>query len=164
MAAPALAAATRYTSRGTSRTYWVATISNITAPTLTELNAGTDITAHILDLSGWTFSAEQIQVPDMATRVTATIPGPITLDDSSLTMYASKNGTDGGTLMPMDAIGNIVFFPGGTTAAYKMNVWPVTVASVALQMSATGSDANSLVITYSPSALPAINVAVPSGL
>jgi hypothetical protein len=45
-----------------------------------------------------------------------------------------------------------------------MNVWPVVVASVALQMSAQGSDANSVVITYSPSALPAVNVAVPSGL
>lgn len=164
MAAPALAVATRYTSRGTSKTYWLTAISNITAPTASELNAGTDITGHILDLSGWTFSAEQIPTPDMATRVTATIPGPITLEDSSLTCYASRNGTDAGTLMPMDAAGYIVFFPGGTTAAFKMNVWPVTVASVALQMSAQGSDPNSLVITYSPSALPAINVAVPAGL
>lgn len=164
MAAPALAAATRYTSRGTSKTYWVASIANLSSPSAAELNAGTDITAHILDLSGWTFSADQIQVPDMSSRVTATIPGPITLDDSSLTLYASKNGVDAGTLMPMDTVGNLVFFPGGTTAGFKMNVWAVTVASVALQMSAQGSDANSLQITFSPSALPAINVAVPSGL
>jgi hypothetical protein len=164
MAAPAISAARRYTSRGTSKTYWVVSIDNPSAPTVAELNAGIDLTGDVLDNSTWSFEAGQIQTPDMASRVTTSIPGPIDLGSQTLTMYSSRDGVDGGTLMPMDAVGHVVFFPGGLTAGYKMNVWPVTVASVGLQMSANGADANTLLITYTPSGLPAMNVSVPTGL
>lgn len=161
MAAPAITASTRYTSRGTTKVYWVPTMASYTSPTRAELNAGTDLTPQLMDSSGWAVSSEQIETPDAASRFTSKIPGAISADDSSLTMYASKNGVDARSLMPQDATGFIVLLLGGDTVGNKMDVWPVTVASVAKQISLTGSDADTLLISYSPTAVPAQNVTIP---
>ena len=164
MAATALTPAILYTSRGTTKVYWVPTIANPSSPTAVELNAGTDISAHIVDADGWSFQPDLISVPSMATRVDAKIAGVINLDDSSLTMHASKNGVDSSVLLPQDAVGNIVIFPGGLVPGYKMDVWPCTIAANALQMSVQGSDANTRLVTFSPSTVPVFNVTVPAGL
>lgn len=162
MAAPAIPASVRYTSRGFTKIYWVPAISNISAPTRSELNVGTDLSPQLMDSSGWTVTSEQIDAPDMATRFTSKIPGSITAEDSSLTLYASKNGVDARSLMPQDTAGYIVILFGGDTAGNKMDVWPVTVASVAKTISVQGTDPDTLVISYSPSSVPAQNVTIPA--
>lgn len=161
MAAPAITASTRYTSRGTTKIYWVVTIANYLLPTRAELNAGTDLSPQLTDSSGWSVKANQIPTPDLASRFTTSVPGEITAEDSSLTMYASKNGVDARTLMPQDTVGNIVLLYGGDTAGNKMDVWPVTVASVSKQISVDGSKADTLMISYSPSNVPASSVTIP---
>lgn len=161
MPAPIITASTRYTSRGFTKIYWVVTVSNYLSPTRSELNAGTDLSPQIMDASGWSVSSDQIDAPDMANRFTSKIPGAISADDSSLTMYASKNGVDARSLMPRDTPGYIVILFGGDTSGNKMDVWPVTVASVAKQISVQGSDPDTLVISYTPTAPPAENVTIP---
>lgn len=162
MAASAITASVRYTSRGSTKTYWLTACANIQSPSRAELNAGTDLSPQIADSSGWTVSSEQIDTPDMATRFTTTIAGAITAEDSSLTMYASKNGVDARSLMAQDTAGFIVWLDGGDVATYKMDVWPVTVSSVSKQRSVQGDNADTLVISYSPTAVPASNIAVPA--
>jgi hypothetical protein len=161
MPAPAITAATRYTSRGTSKVYFVASITIKSAPTRAELDAGTDLTPQIADASGWSVSSAQIETPDMATRYTPTIPGVISADDSSLTFYMSKNGVDARALMPRDATGFIVTLDGGDIAGNKMDVFPVTVTSLSKQRSVQGSDADTLMISYSITSEPAENISVP---
>src|SRR5689334_18895336 len=116
MAAPAITASIRYTSRGSTKVYWVATIANYLSPTRSELNAGTDLSPQLMDSSGWTVKSNQIDTPDAATRFTSKIPGSIDAEDSTLTMYASKNGVDARALMPQDTVGYIVLLFGGDTA------------------------------------------------
>jgi len=162
MAATAITASVRYTSRGTTKIYWVATIANYLSPSRGELNAGTDLSPQLMDSSGWTVSTNQLDAPDMSTRFTSKIPGAITADDSSLTMYASKNGVDARALMPQDAVGYIVIlFGGDNTGAGKMDVWPVTVGSVAKQLAVQGDAPDTLVISYSPTNVPGQNIAIP---
>jgi hypothetical protein len=161
MPAPAITASTRYTSRGTTKIYWVATIANYNSPSRAELNAGTDLTPQLMDSSGWSVKSNQIDTPDASTRFTSKIPGAIDAADSSLTMYASKNGVDARSLMPQDATGNIVILFGGDTTGNKMDVWPVTVASVSKNIELGGDKADTLVISYSPTAVPAQSVAIP---
>jgi hypothetical protein len=169
MPAAAIPFGTRYTSRGTTRIYFLTAIASYTtAVTRLELNAGVDLTAQIMDSSGWTVSADQIDAPDMATRFTSKIPGAISADDSSLTMYASKNGVDaratfssGSSTVPATS-GYVVILFGGDIAANKMDVWPVTVSSVAKQISVQGSDPDTLVISFSPTGEPAQNLAIPA--
>jgi hypothetical protein len=162
MAAPAITASTRYTARGNTKCYWVATIASKSAPTRSELNAGTDLSPQLMDAEGWSVESEQIETPDLATRYTSTIPGSITAEDSSLTMYASKNGVDARALMPRDAVGYIVWLDGGDVASNKMDVFPVTVSSVSKQRSASGEDADTLVFSYAITSEPAESVSVPA--
>lgn len=161
MPAPAITASTRFTSRGTTKVYWVVTIANYLSPTRAELNAGTDLSPQVADSSGWSVSSDQIDTPDMATRFTSKIPGAISADDSSLTLYTSKTGVDARTLMPQDAVGYIVWLDGGDTTGNKMDVWPVTVSSVSKQRAVQGDNADTLVISYAPTNVPASNVTIP---
>jgi hypothetical protein len=156
---------TRYTSRGSTVIYWIASggiASYTTAVTRAELNAGINLSTQLMDASGWTVSTDQINAPDMSTRFTAKIAGAITADDSSFTMYASKNGVDARQLMPQDAQGFIVILFGGDIAGNKMDVWPVVVGSVAKQISVQGSDPDTLVISYTPTGVPAVNLTIPA--
>jgi hypothetical protein len=166
MPAPAITASVRYTSRGFTKIYWIATAAGIasytTAVTRAELNAGTDLSPQIMDASGWTVSSEQIDAPDLANRFTSKIAGGISAEDSSLTMYASKNGVDARALMPQDAVGYIVILFGGDVAANKMDVWPVSVSSVSKQISVQGDAPDTLVISYSPTNVPSQNLAIPA--
>jgi len=161
MAAPAITASVRFSARGATKIYWVATIASAASPTRSELNAGTDLSPQIMDAKGWSVSSDQIKTPDLATRYTSTIPGSITAEDSSLTMYASKNGVDARALMPRDAVGYIVLLHGGDTASNKMDVYPVTVSSVSKVMSVSGDDADTIEIAYAITAQPSENITVP---
>lgn len=169
MAAPAITASQRYTSRGSTKIYWLTAIASYaTAVTRAELNAGTDLSPQLMDASGWTVSSEQIDAPDMATRFTSKIAGAITAEDSSLTMYASRTGVDArasftsGTSSTLPTSGYIVLLFGGDIAGNKMDVWPVTVSSVAKQISVQGDNPDTLVISFSPTGEPAVNLAIPA--
>lgn len=162
MAAPAITASTRYTSRGTTKFYWVAAISNPAAPTRSELNAGIDLTPQVADRSGWSVSSTQIPTPDAASRYTSTIPGVIEAEDSSLTLYMDKEGVDARSIMPRDATGFIVILDGGDIAANKMDIYPVTVTSHSKNREVQGDNADTLVISYAITSEPYENVAVPA--
>jgi hypothetical protein len=161
MPAPAITASTRYTSRGTTVVYWVVSIAAQASPTRSELNAGTNLAPQIADAKGWSVKTNMIDTPDMSARYTSTIPGVITADDSSLTLYMSKNGVDGRALMPQDAVGFIVWLDGGDVAANKMDVFPVTVASHSKQRQADGGNADTLMISYAITSVPSLNITVP---
>lgn len=161
MPAPAITASTRYTSRGTTKVYWLVTIATPGSPSRAELNAGTDLTPQVADAKGWSVKTKMIDAPDMSVRYTATVPGPIAADDSSLTMYMSKNGVDARALMPQDAVGYIVWLDGGDIAANKADVFSVTVASHSKQRSANGSNVDTIVLSYAITSVPSLNVAVP---
>jgi hypothetical protein len=162
MAAPAITASTRYTSRGTTKFYWVPTIADPTAPTRIELDAGTDLTPQVMDRSGWAVTSEMIQTPDAATRYTSTIPGNISSEDSSLTFYMDREGVDARALMPRDEEGFIVILDGGDVAANKMDVYPVTVTSLSKNREVSGENADTLVISYAITQEPSEDVAVPA--
>lgn len=162
MPAPAITASTRYTSRGTTKIYWCPAVASPAAPTRAELNAGTDLSPQIADRDGWSVESEMIETPDLANRYTSTIPGVITAEDSSLTMYMSKNGVDARSLMPRDQSGFIVILDGGDIAANKMDVYPVTVMSVSKNREVDGGDADTLMVSYAITAAPSENIAVPA--
>jgi hypothetical protein len=162
MPAPAIVASIRYTSRGTTKFLWCAAIASKSAPSRAELNAGTDLSPQVMDAEGWSVSSEQIDTPDLASRYTSGVPGVISADESSLTMYMSKNGVDARALMPRDATGFIVTMDGGDTAGNKADVFPVTVGSVSKQRSVSGDAADTLVVAFAITSEPAENVAVPA--
>lgn len=162
MATPLLTASTRYTDQATTRVYWVPSIaaSNLT-PTRVELDAGTDVTNELNDLSGWNVEGEQIDTQSMGERFRSRIPGSTSSEDSSLTFFASKTGNDIRVLNPRGTEGNIAWMDGGDTSGNKMEVFPVTVMSVGLIRTTVGEDATKIVVNYSITKEPGQNLTIP---
>lgn len=123
-------AVTRYFAVGTTQVLMCPSIADKSAPTFAELDAGTELTGGIADLSGWATSSNFIDTPDMKSRFTGKIPGRITAEDSSLTLYADEDrgAGDPRALLPRDTECYIVFADGGLASA-KGDVFHVKVGS-----------------------------------
>lgn len=161
MPAPVIVASTRYFDPETTKVYFVASIANKNAPTRGELNAGVDLSPEIADLSGWVVAGEQIPTPDLGVLFTANIPGRTAADDSSLTLYADKEGVDVRATLPRGTNGYIVWLDGGDITANKMDVYPIRVRSVG-KMRNLSNEAAKIQVQFSITSVPAENVAVPA--
>jgi hypothetical protein len=162
MVASNIAASTRYINPETTDIYFVTSISSKAAPTRAELNAGTNLVGENSASEGWNISAEQVPTPDMGNLFTGSIPGRLSAEDSSLTMYADLEGVDARTLMPRGTNGFIVWLDGGDVAGYLMDVFPVRVASLGKTRSVEGSEAAVIDIMFSITSAPAENVTIPA--
>ncbi|HEX6468619.1 MAG TPA: hypothetical protein VF069_05935 [Streptosporangiaceae bacterium] len=163
MPTPELTASTRYIDPGVTKCYYVPTIAaaNLT-PTRAELNAGTDLSREIADLSGWTVTANQVDTPDLKSTFTGKIPGRTEAADSSLTLYASVNGTDVRALLPRGTSGYIVWMDGGDVAGNKADVYPIRVASCSKVRTVSGTEAAKVMVSCAITTQPAENVTVPA--
>ncbi len=160
MAATAITASVRYFRPGTTKVYWVTTMADYTTPTRAELDAGTDLSGEIAEVSGWSATSESIDTPDLGSRFTSKIPGAITADDSSLTLYMSKSGTDVRTLLERDTAGFVVWMDEGDTESGLMDVFPATVASAPKQRGL--GEAARIQVQFTVTSEPAENVSIPA--
>jgi len=160
MVATPIAATSRYIPPGTTHYYWVASISNYNSPTRAELNAGSDLTAEVSAVSGFATNSDQQDTPDLGSRFVSKIPGRITADDSSITMYASSDSQDVRQLLPRDTDGFIVQFPEGDTEGLTMDVFPVKVA--AAPKATDVEDPAKIEVQFTITAEPQENIEVPA--
>lgn len=160
MAPPKLNVTSRYVSEGTRKIYFVTTIATQASPSRAEMNAGTDLTDEIAEMSGFAVSSDQAEVPDMASRFTGKIPGRITADDSSIRFYASSNSNDVRTVLPRDTAGFVITLWEGDVPTQKMDVWPVKVGSAAVQP--TIDDPASILVQFTITKIPSQNVTIPA--
>jgi len=155
-----ITASTRFFRPGTTSVVYALTVANKAAPTRSEINAGTDLRNEVSEISGFQTLSATIETPDLATRFSGKLPARITADDSSITFYESVTGVDVRALLPRDTVGYLLFMPGGDTAGRKMNVFPITVASVATDWSI--EDAARLVVGFTITSIPAEAVTIPA--
>jgi hypothetical protein len=161
MPATPLPQSTRYFDVGTTRILFLDTIAAGTLiPTRSELTAGVDLTAEVADLEGFAVTAEEIETPDFASLFTSKIGGRTSADDSSLTFYASIDGDDVRTELPLGTNGYIVFLDGGDVATQLMSIYPVRVRSTPMQRST--SDAARVQIQFSITRPPKEFATIPS--
>lgn len=162
MAAPAISTVDRYWVHGTIKWYFVPSMSNYQAPTRGELDAGTDLTGEVHSSEGWTTTGEDISTPDGDSTFTGTIPGPITAEESSLTVYADPSGSDVRDLLPRGTSGYMVRLGGGDTSGRKMDVFPVRVKTVGKLMQIGENEAARCQIMFSITREPAEDVTIPA--
>jgi len=162
MPATAITASVRYFRPGLTKVYWVRTIATYTAPTRAELNAGTDLSPEIAEISGFSVVSDSVDTPDLLNRFVSKIPGRITADDSSINFYASSTGfTDARSVLPRDTTGFVVFMDGGdVTTTGRMDVWPSTVASVGKLRAM--EDPAQVQVTFTPTRVPAEDIVIPT--
>lgn len=152
------AAITHYYQVGVTQILFCASMANTAAPTFAELDAGTELTSHFADWSGWAVSTDFIETPGLVNRFVGQLPGRIKAESSSLTMYEDKLQADLRSLMPRDTTGFIVIANGGL-AAGKGDVYSVQVASVTKLRST--EDAAKLRFDYAILAQPSEDVTLP---
>lgn len=161
MAATPIATVDRYFPTGITKYYWIPDILDPENPTRAELDAGTDLSPQIAEVDGFTVSSDEIEVPDINSRFTSKIGGRISADDSSLVMYANRNGVDVRALLPRGEAGFVGRLGGGDVAAYKMDIFPVTVISLSKAFG-TDDEAAQITVQFSVSSEPIEDVAIPA--
>jgi hypothetical protein len=161
MAATPISVSSRYIPEGVRHFYFCPAIATLTAPTRTELNAGTDLTPQVGGFGNWGVTGNPVNTGDLASTFTPTIPGLTAADGTTLDMYADKTSADVRTLLPRDTTGFIVVFPEGDVATRKMDVFPVKVQSCEKTASLGGNPAM-VNLVFTTTALPAENVTVPA--
>jgi hypothetical protein len=159
MVATPLTPTTRYIPPGVTRYYWVASIANKNSPTRSELDAGTDLTSEIHALAGFSYSNSPVETPDLGSTFTSKIPGLNAADDSSLTFYMSKTGTDVRTLLTKGLAGFVVIFSEGDAPGNVMDVYPVSISGAPKQRSM--ADPSTIMVNFTITSIPVENIAVP---
>lgn len=162
MPATPIAAVERYWPTGTSEWLWVPTMADYENPSRSELNAGTALRREMNSSEGWNTSGEDIATPDGESRFEGSIPGKITAEESSFTMYADPTGQDSRQLMPRGTAGFVVRMPGGDVAGRLMDVYPVRVKTVSKLMNVGDEDAGRLQFQFSITREPAEDLAIPA--
>lgn len=165
MAPTELTKSTRYTDQATTVVYFLPTIASTDlVPTRTEMDAGTDLSIEINDISGWTVESDQIDTQSLGETFTSQIPGSTSSPDSDLTFYTSRDGADVRALLPRNTTGFVMFCDGGDVPGNIAEVYPVTVTSVGVMRTSDGSEASKVKISFSVTREPAQGVTIPAAV
>ncbi|MBD0837369.1 hypothetical protein [Streptomyces sp. TRM68416] len=153
-------ASTRYYRRGITKVLWLPAVANKSAPTRSEINAGTALEGETGAMAGWQTTSGTVPTPALGSRFTPVVGGEITAADSSLTFWASKDGDDVRTLLVREATGFIVWMDEGDVAGQTMDVYPVTVTSQAKVREL--DQAAQIMAQFAITSEPAENVTIPA--
>lgn len=160
MGATPLGASTRYYPPGTRQVYWLPAVGDVTAPSRAELDAGIDLTGEIAAMAGFSVSSATVSVPDLKSRFAPDIPGQITAQSSSITLYASEDSDDIRQILPRDTAGFVAILWEGDHPGRFMDVFPVTVTAAPKDVTMT--NAGQITVDFAITSDPAENVVVPA--
>lgn len=164
MAVTTIHATARYIPEGVRATYWApgtGAFANYNSPGTAELRgtATLNLTHEIAEMGDWAVTSDSVDAPDLGTRFTPQIPGKISIDGSTITLYADSGSNDIRRQIVRDQSGYIVILDEGDVTAQTMDIFPVKVASVA-KPTTLGSP-STIMITFTVTAIPAETVAIP---
>lgn len=135
-------------------------IANINAPTRVELTAGTTFQKHVMAINGFGVESEELPTKDYGSRYVSKIEGDTSSPDSSLTIYAAKDGVDARSLFTRGTNGFLAFSDGGDVTGSFMDVYPVRVRAAPKQRS--NSEPFVIMYQFSITSEPAEDVAIPA--
>lgn len=160
MVATPMAATSRYFRPGTTKVYWVVSIADKTAPARTELDAGTDLSAEIMEIEGFQVVSNTLDTPDFGSRFTSKIPADIVADDSALNTYADSTSVDIRSVLARDDDGFVVIMDEGDIVGHLMDVFPARVS--ATPKLRARSDPAQIRAQFTVTSEPAENVTIPA--
>jgi len=153
--------------RGVTRVFFVPTVT-LTAPTATQVNAGTELTTAgaLNDMQGASFTNQPISVPDWADNFDGKIVGIDQSADIQFHFYEKKGTAPANplrTTLAKGVVGNIVIFPMGCAAATPAagdicDVFPGSSTGPARDYS--GTEAAKWHVTFPASVRPTQDVAL----
>lgn len=157
----ALPKTNRYIMPGVSKVYYLPAVNDpVAGPTRQEITAGTDLSAEIADIAGFSTTTNMVDTPDLGSRFTSQIPGRVSAETSSLTIYADRGGDDVSAVLPRDTEGYIYFMDGGDVPGDKADLFEVTVSSNSKTRSADGAVVR--VVTFAITTEPREGLVIPA--
>lgn len=160
MAATPMAATSRYFRPGVTKIYIVDTIADKNAPTRLELDAGTDVSAEVMEIEGFQVTSNTLDTPDYGSRFSSKIPSDIVADDSALVTYADSTSVDIRSIVARDQNTHVVIMDEGDTTGLLMDVFPVRVS--ATPKLRTRTDPATIRAAFTVTSEPAENVSIPA--
>jgi len=133
----------------------------IASPTRAEINAGTDLSPQVAGYGTWAVIGAAVPTPDLASSFVPSIPGLLSADGTTLSMYADPTGSDVRTLLPRNTVGFMLVLPGGDVAGRKMNAFAIKILQCAPSSSLGGNPAT-LEIVATPTSAPVENITIPA--
>lgn len=130
--------ANEFYRRGISEAYWLASAPAIPgSATTVEIAAGVNLSDQLNAVDGFSNTVTFIDVENLGSRTTFTIPGPVKADGGTLTFNEQRapSGATSGTydeimdVMDPDAQGYLALFPYGVANGNDYELWNVTVGS-----------------------------------
>lgn len=143
---------------------WVPTMANFATPTTAEITAGTDFTKWIgkADISGFETSPATVTTDDIDDGVDFPLGDGRSISGTPTVVFKRSSTVTGSpqALFVYGLTGYVVLCdaPSLSTTGALIDIWPVTVGSAT--KSWTG--AKTLTVAFTPNAVPAENVAVPT--
>lgn len=160
MSATNVSATERFFAPSITRILFATSVSDTDAVTRTEINAATDLSNEIVEVDGWSVNAALLDAPDLGHLFNSKVTGRTEADNSSITMYQSKDTDDIRSVMPRGTTGFVIIMWGGDVAGRLMDVYPVEVASVGKTI--PDNKAADQKITFAITSEPSEDVEIPS--
>jgi hypothetical protein len=160
MAATPIASTDRFFAPTVTKIVFCAAVADKSAPTRSEIDAGTELSGEVSEVNGFTVNGAQIDAPDYGTRFTSKTPGRTEAADSSLKFYQSRDTDDIRAILPRDTQGFILLMWGGDVPTQKMDVFPVTVTSAGKSIP-DNADAD-ITVMFAITSEPAEDVTIPA--
>ncbi|MFI8085932.1 hypothetical protein ACIF6L_34720 [Kitasatospora sp. NPDC086009] len=160
---PAPVPVEKFSRRGTSVFLFLPTIVATTmVPTRPELVAGTNLSAAISEMDGWTTENQAIETPDMSDDYDSSIPGSDKAADSSFTFYEDNTTSVLEELLKKGTVGYVVILRKGDIPTNKsMDIFKVRVGSQSPAFSAD-NEAAKFTVNFSITQRPVQGAAVPA--
>ncbi len=157
----ALTRSKRFFSAEINKILFATEIADISNVTRAELDAATDVTDEVADLSGWDVTSGSIDTPDAGHRFVSKIPGRTSTSDSSITFWASQDGDDVRALLPRGTEGYVLFLDGGDVPTQPMDVFPAEVNALG-KVRSVAEQGFQLTVGFTITSPPAEDVAIPA--
>lgn len=130
-------------------------------PTLAQINAGTDLSPAISNVTGWDFANSPITTPDLSTTFDTQIPGNDTAGTPTIEFYDDDASATIRTALAKGNAGFIVRCPYGIVNPKRSEVFAVKIT--ALNDSYTlANEAAKFVVGFAITAAPNLNYTIPA--
>ena len=158
-----LPATERFFQPGISKVYWIPTIADAETliPTRAEIDAGTDLSDEIANISGFTVTTAMISTPDYGKRFSGQISGRTSVAESSLSFHADRQGDDVRTVLARGDRGFLLFADHGDALDMPADVYPAEVSSLGKVRSVTDTDLQ-LTVMFAITKQPAEDISLPA--
>jgi hypothetical protein len=112
-------------------------------------------------LNNWDTNAATVDVPDVATNFTGTIPGRVSGGEGTIEFYDDDASTAVRTALAEGTVGFIMIAKAGKVTGRRCEVWPVTVASITDSQVDTGTNPSTFTVAFALTAKPSKTAVCP---